>query len=146
VVRGEDTELDKTVVEKIADPLTHLVRNAIDHGIEAADVRQARGKPAIGTVTLNAYHDSGSIVIEVSDDGGGLKRDKILAKAIERGLVEEGHPLSDGEVYGFIFADNDRGARCRGCHGDHQAKDRPQAVPAGGGARVGDGGTHCFAR
>ena len=103
VVRGEDTELDKTVVEKIADPLTHLVRNAIDHGIEAADVRMARGKPAVGTVTLNAYHDSGSIVIEVSDDGGGLKRDKILAKAIERGLVEEGHTLSDSEVFGFIF-------------------------------------------
>jgi two-component system chemotaxis sensor kinase CheA len=103
VVRGEDTELDKTVVEKIADPLTHLVRNAIDHGIEAADVRLARGKPTVGTVTLNAYHDSGSIVIEVSDDGGGLKRDKILAKAIERGLVEEGRSLSDSEVFGFIF-------------------------------------------
>lgn len=103
VVRGEDTELDKTVVEKIADPLTHLVRNAIDHGIEAADVRMARGKPAVGTVTLNAYHDSGSIVIEVSDDGGGLKRDKILAKAIERGLVEEGRTLGDSEVFGFIF-------------------------------------------
>ena len=103
VVRGEDTELDKTVVERIADPLTHLVRNAIDHGIEPADVRQARGKPAKGTVTLNAYHDSGSIVIEVSDDGGGLKRDKILAKATERGLVEDGRTLTDSEVFGFIF-------------------------------------------
>ena len=103
VIRGEDTELDKTVVEKIADPLTHLVRNAIDHGIEAADVRLARGKPAVGTVTLNAYHDSGSIVIEVCDDGGGLMRDKILAKAIERGLVEAGRSLSDSEVFGFIF-------------------------------------------
>lgn len=103
VVRGEDTELDKTVVERIADPLTHLVRNAIDHGIEPADVRLARGKPAKGTVTLNAYHDSGSIVIEVSDDGGGLKRDKILAKATERGLVEDGRALTDSEVFGFIF-------------------------------------------
>ena len=103
LVRGEDTELDKTVVERIADPLTHLVRNAIDHGIEPADVRLARGKPAIGTVTLNAYHDSGSIVIEVSDDGGGLKRDKILAKAVQRGLVEEGRSLTDSEVFGFIF-------------------------------------------
>ena len=103
VVRGEDTELDKTVVERIADPLTHLVRNAIDHGIEPADVRQARGKPAKGTVTLNAYHDSGSIVIEVSDDGGGLKRDKILAKATERGLVEDGRTLTDSDVFGFIF-------------------------------------------
>ena len=103
VVRGEDTELDKTVVEQIADPLTHLVRNAIDHGIEPADVRVARGKPAAGTVTLNAFHDSGSIVIEVSDDGGGLKRDKILAKATERGLIEEGRSLTDSEVFGFIF-------------------------------------------
>ena len=102
-VHGEDTELDKTVVEKIADPLMHLVRNAIDHGIEPADVRVARGKPAVGTVTLNAYHDSGSIVIEVGDDGGGLKRDRILAKAIERGLVEEGRTLTDGEVFNFIF-------------------------------------------
>jgi two-component system chemotaxis sensor kinase CheA len=103
VVRGEDTELDKTVVERIADPLTHLVRNAIDHGIESADVRVARGKSAAGTVTLNAFHDSGSIVIEVSDDGGGLKRDKILAKATERGLIEEGRSLTDSEVFGFIF-------------------------------------------
>jgi two-component system, chemotaxis family, sensor kinase CheA len=103
VVRGEDTELDKTVVERIGDPLTHLVRNAMDHGIEPAEVRLARGKPAIGTVTLNAYHDSGSVVIEVSDDGGGLKRDKILAKAMERGLVEEGRSLTDSEVFAFIF-------------------------------------------
>ncbi|MBQ5947356.1 chemotaxis protein CheA [Massilia sp. ST3] len=103
VVSGEDTELDKTVVEKIADPLTHLVRNAIDHGIEAAELRMARGKPARGTVRLNAYHDSGSIVIEVGDDGGGLKRERILAKAIERGLVEPGRVLSDSETYALIF-------------------------------------------
>ena len=103
VVRGEDTELDKTLVERIADPLTHLVRNSMDHGIEAAEVRLARGKPAIGTVTLNAYHDSGSVVIEVSDDGGGLKRDKILAKAIQQELVEEGRSLTDSEIFAFIF-------------------------------------------
>jgi two-component system chemotaxis sensor kinase CheA len=103
VVSGEDTELDKTVVEKIADPLTHLVRNAIDHGIEPAEVRQARCKPPQGTVSLHAYHDSGSIVIEVSDDGGGLKRDKILAKAVERGLVDPGRVLSDSEIYALIF-------------------------------------------
>jgi two-component system chemotaxis sensor kinase CheA len=100
---GEDTELDKTVVEKIGDPLMHLVRNAIDHGIDAPEVRAARGKPAQGTVTLNAYHDSGSIVIEVSDDGGGLNRDKILSKAIERGLVAVDANLSDAEIYGLIF-------------------------------------------
>ncbi|MEJ1964142.1 MAG: chemotaxis protein CheA [Gammaproteobacteria bacterium] len=102
-VSGEDTELDKTLVEKIADPLTHLVRNAIDHGIEPADVRIARGKPAAGIVRLNAYHDSGTIVIEVSDDGGGLKRDKILAKAQERGLIDAGRTLSDAEIYSLIF-------------------------------------------
>jgi two-component system chemotaxis sensor kinase CheA len=103
LVSGEDTELDKTVVERIADPLTHLVRNAIDHGIEPAATRLERGKPAIGAVRLNAYHDSGSIVIEVSDDGGGLKRDKIYAKAIERGLIEDGRVLTDAEVHALIF-------------------------------------------
>ncbi|HJV82005.1 chemotaxis protein CheA [Noviherbaspirillum sp.] len=103
VVSGEETELDKTVIEKIADPLTHLVRNAMDHGIEPAELRAARGKPAQGTVRLNAYHDSGSIVIEVGDDGGGLKRDKILARAVERGLVEPGRSLSDAEICNLIF-------------------------------------------
>ncbi len=102
-VSGEDTELDKTVVEKIGDPLMHLVRNAMDHGIDAPDVRAQRGKPAQGTVALNAYHDSGSVVIQVSDDGGGLNREKILAKAIERGLVEAGRAMSDSEIYGLIF-------------------------------------------
>ncbi|MGV7194010.1 chemotaxis protein CheA [Xanthomonas axonopodis] len=103
VVAGEDTELDKSVVEKIGDPLTHLVRNAMDHGIEPADVRVAHGKPARGTVGLNAYHDSGSIVIQITDDGGGLNRDRILAKALERGLVEPGRQLSDREVFAMIF-------------------------------------------
>ncbi|MEA9560702.1 chemotaxis protein CheA [Xanthomonas campestris] len=103
VVAGEDTELDKSVVEKIGDPLTHLVRNAMDHGIEPADVRMANGKPARGTVGLNAFHDSGSIVIQITDDGGGLNRDKILAKALERGLVEPGRQLSDREVFAMIF-------------------------------------------
>lgn len=103
VVAGEDTELDKSVVEKIGDPLTHLVRNAMDHGIEPADVRVARGKPARGTVGLNAYHDSGSIVIQITDDGGGLNRDRILAKALERGLIEPGRQLSDRDVLAMIF-------------------------------------------
>jgi two-component system chemotaxis sensor kinase CheA len=102
-ISGEDTELDKTVVEKIGDPLTHLVRNAIDHGIESAELRAQRGKPERGTVRLNAFHDSGSIVIEVSDDGGGLDRERILAKAIERGLVEPERKLSDSEIYSLIF-------------------------------------------
>jgi two-component system, chemotaxis family, sensor kinase CheA len=103
VIHGEETELDKTLVEQIADPLTHLVRNAMDHGIEAADLRATRAKPAVGTVTLNAFHDSGSVVIEVSDDGGGLRREKILAKAIERGLVEAGRELGDEQVFDLIF-------------------------------------------
>ena len=103
VVNGEDTELDKTVVEKIGDPLTHLVRNAMDHGIDSAELRAKRGKPAQGTVSLNAYHDSGSIVIEVSDDGGGLDREKILAKALERGLIEPGRVLTEAETCALIF-------------------------------------------
>ena len=103
VIEGEETELDKTVVEKIGDPLMHLVRNSMDHGIEPAELRLQRGKPAQGSLKLNAFHDSGAIVITVQDDGGGLKRDKILAKAIERGLVDAGHHLSDEEVYALIF-------------------------------------------
>lgn len=102
-ISGADTELDKTVIEKIGDPLTHLVRNAMDHGIEAAPVRAANGKPARGSIRLNAYHDSGSIVIEVSDDGGGLSRDRIYAKGIERGLVTPGTAMTDREVFSLIF-------------------------------------------
>ena len=103
MVDGEDSELDKTVVEKIGDPLMHLVRNAMDHGIEPADVRLASGKPAKGMIKLNAFHESGSIVIEVSDDGGGLRKEKILAKAVERGLVDPERKLGDSEIYNLIF-------------------------------------------
>ena len=102
-ISGAETDLDKTVVEKIGDPLTHLVRNSMDHGIEPAEVRLACGKPAHGTVRLNAYHDSGSIVIEVSDDGGGLNRERILKKAIERGLVKADQPMSEQEIHNLIF-------------------------------------------
>ena len=102
-ISGAETDLDKTVVEKIGDPLTHLVRNAMDHGIEPTEVRLAHGKPAHGTVRLNAFHDSGSIVIEVSDDGGGLNRERILKKAIERGLVKPDQPISEQEIYDLIF-------------------------------------------
>ncbi|MYM36940.1 chemotaxis protein CheA [Duganella sp. FT50W] len=103
IVDGEDSELDKTVVEKIGDPLMHLVRNAMDHGIEPAEVRVAAGKPAKGMIKLNAFHESGSIVIQVSDDGGGLRKEKILAKAIERGLVDPERKLTDSEIYNLIF-------------------------------------------
>lgn len=102
-ISGAETELDKTVVEKITDPLTHLVRNAVDHGIEAAAVRITAGKSAVGTVRLNAFHESGSIIIEVRDDGSGLDRDRILRKAVERGLVTDPENLSDGEVFNLIF-------------------------------------------
>jgi two-component system chemotaxis sensor kinase CheA len=102
-ISGGETELDKTVVERITDPLTHLVRNAMDHGIESLAVRQARGKPAQGNVRLNAYHDAGSIVLEVTDDGGGLDPQRILAKARERGLISEGQTLTDKETFNLIF-------------------------------------------
>ena len=99
---GENTELDKGLIEKIADPLTHLVRNSLDHGIEVPDKRVAAGKPAQGTITLRAFHQGGSIVIEVNDDGAGLNRGKILAKARERGLpVHDG--MIDQEVWLLIF-------------------------------------------
>jgi two-component system chemotaxis sensor kinase CheA len=88
VISGGETELDKSMVEKIGDPLMHLVRNAMDHGLEQPAVREASGKPARGRLELNAFHDSGSIVIEVVDDGAGLNRERILAKAIERGLTQ----------------------------------------------------------
>ena len=102
-ISGGDTELDKTVVERITDPLMHLVRNSIDHGIEPPEVRAANGKPAKSTISLNAFHESGSIIIEVVDDGGGLPRDIILAKAIERGLVSADQTLTDQEVFHLIF-------------------------------------------
>ncbi|WP_107329763.1 chemotaxis protein CheA [Metapseudomonas otitidis] len=102
-ISGGDTELDKTVVEKIGDPLTHLVRNAMDHGIEPAEQRRASGKPLQGVVRLNAYHEAGGIVIEVSDDGGGLNPQKILAKAVQRGLITEGQQLSDKDTFNLIF-------------------------------------------
>lgn len=102
-VSGGDTEVDKALVEQIGDPLTHLVRNALDHGIESAEVRAANGKPARGTLRLNAFHDSGSIVIEVQDDGGGIDADRVLAKAVERGLVEPNAALSEKDIFGLIF-------------------------------------------
>ncbi len=103
IISGAETELDKTVVEKIGDPLMHLLRNAMDHGIESAEARLAAGKPLKGHLHLNAYHDSGSIVLEIADDGAGLNRDRILEKAQERGLIAPGATLTDQEIYNLIF-------------------------------------------
>jgi len=100
---GENTEVDKTVVELLSDPLVHLVRNSLDHGIEMPDVRAAAGKPETGTVTLEAYHRGGNIVIEVSDDGKGLDKDKLRSKAIEKGLIEADAILTDKQTYELIF-------------------------------------------
>ncbi len=103
-ISGAEAELDKSMVEKIADPLMHLLRNAMDHGIEPAETRIARGKPMQGTVTLKAYHESGAIMIEVADDGGGLDHEKILRKAIEKGIVADGANLSRHDIHQLILA------------------------------------------
>ena len=103
VIGGAETELDKAVIDRINDPLMHLVRNAIGHGIEPADRRKALGKPSSGTVRLNAFHDSGSIVIEVGDDGAGLNREKILERGLERGLVAPDQQMNDKEIHNLIF-------------------------------------------
>lgn len=100
---GEQTELDKTVIEQISDPLVHLVRNCLDHGIEPPAERLAAGKPETGQVHLNAYHRGGAIVIEISDDGRGLDAAKILAKAVERGLLPPGAQPAPAQLYDLIF-------------------------------------------
>jgi two-component system chemotaxis sensor kinase CheA len=100
---GENTELDKTVLEKIGDPLVHLVRNALDHGLELPEQRLAAGKSETGTLELSAFHEGGSIVIEVKDDGAGLDKDRILAKARDHGLVDADALLSDENIYNLIF-------------------------------------------
>lgn len=103
VTMGEMTEIDKTVIEQLNDPLTHMIRNSLDHGIELPDVRAASGKPRQGTIHLAAAQQSGRIVIEVSDDGRGIDREKVLAKAQDRGLVAPGATLSEEEIDNLIF-------------------------------------------
>lgn len=103
VTIGDATEVDKTVVERLADPLTHMIRNAVDHGLESAAARAAAGKDPEGTIRLSAAHRSGSVIITISDDGGGLDRSRILAKAISRGLVAEGAELTDAEIDNLLF-------------------------------------------
>ena len=100
---GEDTELDRNIVEELADPLMHMVRNSLDHGLETPAERQAAGKPPVAHVVLRASHQAGHIVIEVADDGRGLNKEKILRRAIERGIVEQGAQLSEHELFHLIF-------------------------------------------
>jgi len=102
-ISGETTELDRTVLEKLSDPLVHLVRNSLDHGIERAEVREMAGKPAQGTLHLHAEHKGGNVLIEISDDGAGLNTERILARAQERGLVKPADVLSEAEIHELIF-------------------------------------------
>ncbi len=102
-LHGEQTELDKTVLEKIGDPLVHLVRNAVDHGLERPDQRIATGKNPTGTLRLDAFHQGGNITVEVSDDGAGLNREAIARKAMERGLITSADDLTDDQVAELIF-------------------------------------------
>ncbi|MEQ9258180.1 MAG: chemotaxis protein CheA [Roseovarius sp.] len=103
VTIGEDTEVDKTVIERLVDPLTHMIRNAIDHGLESGEARAAAGKSPEGTVTLTAAHRSGRVMIDVADDGGGINREKVRALAIERGLIGESDTLSSAEIDNLLF-------------------------------------------
>jgi two-component system, chemotaxis family, sensor kinase CheA len=103
ITEGEDTEIDRNLVDIINDPLVHMVRNAVDHGIETPEARRAADKPEQGTVKIDAYHSAGCVVVEISDDGKGLDREVLLAKARERGLVDDGGDLSDREVFNLIL-------------------------------------------
>lgn len=102
-VSGEETEVDKTIAEELTDPLLHMVRNACDHGVDTPEEREAAGKPKTATIRLAAYHQGGQIVIEIADDGRGLNRDKIIAKAVQKGLIEPNAHLSEQEVFNLIF-------------------------------------------
>ena len=103
LVEGEATEVDKTVVEKLADPLTHMIRNAVDHGLEPAEARIAAGKPAEGTVHLSAQHRSGRVIITLADDGGGINRERVRQIAVEKGLVPADLELSPAEIDNLLF-------------------------------------------
>ena len=104
ILNGEETEMDRNIVEEISDPLIHMIRNSVDHGIELPVDRVAKGKPAEGTIRLRAFHKGGAIVIQIEDDGAGLNQERILAKAIERGMVKPGESLTESEVFALIFA------------------------------------------
>jgi len=103
VLVGGETELDKTIIEKISDPIMHLVRNSLDHGIESREQRKEFSKPSVATITLSATHETGHMIIKVKDDGKGLNKESILNKAIEKGLIKEGDSLSEIEIYSLIL-------------------------------------------
>jgi two-component system chemotaxis sensor kinase CheA len=103
-INGGDTDLDKTIVDEVGEPLMHLVRNCVDHGIEAPDVRAANGKPRAGVLNLNAYHEGNQVIVEIVDDGGGIPLDKVRARAIKQGLLSESDRPSDREIMELIFA------------------------------------------
>ncbi len=104
ITEGDDVEIDRNMVDRLSDPLVHMVRNAVDHGVESPDKRVAAGKAPVGIVRLHAYHASGNVVVELKDDGNGLHRDKIAKKAIEKGLIESDKGLTDSDVFNLIFA------------------------------------------
>lgn len=103
VLEGEETEVDKTVLEALGDPLVHLIRNAVDHGIETSTVRSAKGKPGIGKVYLKAYHHSSKLIIEVKDDGGGIPIEQLKQKALEKGILTSDQEISDKQAVNLIF-------------------------------------------
>lgn len=105
VMSGEDTELDRTVVDQIGDPLQHLLRNSADHGLESAELRKERGKPETGTIRLNAFQEGNNVIIEVGDDGNGIDTERVKSKVIERGLVteEQAEKLTQKEIIDFLF-------------------------------------------
>ncbi len=103
VVQGEETEVDKTVLEALSDPLVHLIRNAVDHGIESPSERVAKGKSEVGQVTLRAYHESGKLVIEVKDNGGGMSSERLKKKAVEKGILKQGQTISEKDALNLIF-------------------------------------------
>ncbi len=104
ITSGEETELDRNIVEELNDPLIHMIRNALDHGIETPEIRKSRGKPETGTILLKAMHRGGNIVISIQDDGNGLNKERILAKAREQGILQENETPSEKEIFDLIFA------------------------------------------
>jgi two-component system, chemotaxis family, sensor kinase CheA len=104
ITAGEETELDRNIVEEIADPLIHMMRNSVDHGIESPEARRAAGKDPTGKITLSAFHQGGNFVVQIKDDGAGLNRERILKKAIAQGLINPNDDLTDQEVFALIFA------------------------------------------